>query len=148
MGDKASLERSNSVGSAGAVVSATFSGTFPVASTTYVNVGVPLVLPVGKWRVNFDVRNLTIVTSGAGFARLRLYNTTLGAVVANSERQGVLTTGTGGGTTPITMDLDITGETTTIDLQAARDTAATYSACQIIGDADGWTHATACRRAP
>lgn len=147
MGDKASLERSNSAGSAGTVVSATFSGTFQVASTTYVNVGVPLVLPVGKWRVNFDVRNLTIVTSGAGFARLRLYNTTLGAVVANSERQGVLTTGTGGGTTPITMDLDITG-TTTIDLQAARDTAATYSACQIIGDADGWTHATACRRAP
>lgn len=129
------------------VVSAKFSGTYLVAATTFANVGLPLVLPVGKWRVVFEVRNLTVVSAGEGFARLRLYDSTSAAVIADSETQGILTTGTAGGTTTITMDINIVGGAKTIDLQAARDTVATYSACQVIGDSDGWTRATAFLRA-
>lgn len=127
---------------AATVVAAKFSGTYSASTSSWANVGLALSLTSGKWHVVFEVRNLTAVSAGAGFARLRLYDSTAGAVVTDSERQGILTTGTGGGTTTITMDLDL-NVPTTLDLQAARDTAATYSACQIIGDADGWTRATA-----
>ena len=131
---------------AATVVAAKFSGTYSASTSSWANVGLALSLTSGKWHVVFEVRNLTAVSAGAGFARLRLYDSTAGAVVTDSERQGILTTGTGGGTTTITMDLDL-NVPTTLDLQAARDTAATYSACQIIGDADGWTRATAFLRA-
>ena len=131
---------------AATVVAAKFSGTYSASTSSWANVGLSLSLTSGSWHVVFEVRNLTVVSAGAGFARLRLYDSTAGAVITDSERQGILTTGTAGGTTTITMDLDLSAPTT-LDLQAARDAAATYSACQIIGDADGWTLATAFLRA-
>lgn len=131
---------------AATVVAAKFSGTYSASTSSWANVGLALPLTSGKWHVVFEVRNLTAVSAGAGFVRLRLYDSTAGAVITDSEKQGILTTGTAGGTTTITMDLDLSVPTT-LDLQAARDAAATYSACQIIGDADGWTRATAFLRA-
>lgn len=134
---------------AGTVVSGTFSGTYDVPATTFANVGLSLVLAAGEWRITFDVRNLVNTSAGNGFVRLRLYDTTAGAVITDSETQGFLSATTGaayGGTTSITKDISLT-VTSTINLQAARDAVATYNAAQVIGDSDGWTRGTAFQRA-
>jgi len=133
---------------AGTVVSGTFSGTYDVPKTTFANVGLSLVLAAGQWHVTFDVRNLVNTSAGNGFVRLRLYDTTAGAVITDSETQGFLSATTGaayGGTTSISKDITLT-VTSTINLQAARDAVATYNAAQVIGDSEGWTRGTAFRR--
>lgn len=117
--------------------SAVLSGTYVVASTSYVNIGLSLPLGPGNWRLGADIRNLVITSANNGFARLRFYNATAAAVVANSETQGFVSATTGqpyGGTTSIT-GIDITlAVPSTIEVQAAQDAVASYTTLQILSD--------------
>lgn len=130
------------------VVRAKLSGTYLVASTSYANVGVSVSLGAGQWHVVAEIRDLVQGTAGDTYLLHRLYNSTSGAAVADTETVGPLAATTGapyGGMLTITADITLAAAST-IDVQAARSSG-THTIAQVIGDAEGWTRITAFRRA-
>lgn len=133
---------------AATVVRSKLSGTYLVASTTYANVGVSVALDAGQWHVVAEIRDLVQGTAGDTYLLHRLYDSTSGAAVADTETVGPLAATTGapyGGMLTITADITLAAAST-IDVQAARSSG-THSIAQVIGDAEGWTRVTAFRRA-
>lgn len=123
--------------------SVAFAGaSYTLATNNWESIGCALLLTPGRWLILGEVRGVIMCSVGAGSMSARLFNTTTGAEVANSE---VLVSvagstaipwqpGTAAMITPVTLT-----STSTIDLQCRIPAGATYTARDVYSDADGRT---------
>lgn len=96
-------------------------------------------LTPGTYLCSANVRSTVQCSAGTGYITVKLYNVTAAADVANSERLGALCSTTGQAfvaTTPIT-ELVTVGTTSTIQAYAVSPAGATYTARDVLSDADG-----------
>jgi hypothetical protein len=111
-------------------------------TTSYGNIGLPLTLTPGTWLYVANVRTQIQASAGTVNAGLRLYNSTAGSAISNSDRFTNYSSGTlEGQTTPI-MELITVGVTSTIDVQALKS-AGSFTTATANHDASGYSRACA-----
>ena len=128
---------------AAGIAPASYSATMSTSSVnitgTYANIGLTLTdLPAGTYQIEADVRTQGESSSGNSNAVLRLYNTTSGSAIANSERLTWISRpgNTAGGTTHITEEVFL-GATSTIDVQAVAEGLLSF--CTANSDSSGYS---------
>lgn len=114
-----------------------------ITSTTYSSTGFSITLPgPGTYLVWADMRQgVQISASPNGAINTEFYNTTDGAVIANSERLGLVAAQTGvvnTSTVHVQALITITASKT-IGIYAKRASGPTYTFCYLYSDADGRT---------
>jgi hypothetical protein len=107
-------------------------------TTSYGNIGLSLSLGAGTWLVTANVRTQIQATAGTLNAGLRLYNSTAGSAIANSDRFTSYSSGMlEGQTTPITEIITL-GSTSTIDVQGLKS-AGTFTSATVNSDSSGYS---------
>lgn len=114
-----------------------------ITSTTYTNTGFSITLPsAGTYLVWADMRQaIQVSASPNGAINTEFYNTTDGAVVANSERLGLVATQNGivnTSTVHVQALITVTASKT-IEVYAKRASGPTYTVCYLYSDSDGRT---------
>lgn len=117
-------------------------------TTTYANLGITLTsLAAGTYLIVADVRTQINTSVGTGNAMVRLYNTTAGAEIANSERITNYSNGMIQGVTTPIHEVVTLGSTSTIDVQGATS-AGTFSSATANTDGTGRSRACAIKVSP
>ena len=107
-------------------------------TTSYGNIGLSLSLGAGTHIVTANVRTQIQATAGTLNAGLRLYNSTAGSAIANSDRFTNYSSGNlEGQTTPITEIITL-GSTSTIDVQGLKS-AGTFTSATVNSDSSGYS---------
>lgn len=107
-------------------------------------------LAAGSYLCTANVRTTVQCSAGTGYITLKLYNVTGAADIANSERLGALCSTTGQAfvaTTPITEVVTV-GATSTVQVYAISPAGATYTARDVLSDADGRSRLVCVKTAP
>lgn len=116
---------------------------FDITSTTYAATGLSVTLPsAGTYEVWAEMRQgVQVSASPNGAIRTEFYNVTDGAVIANSERLGVVATQNNlAATTTIRMSARITvNGAKTIEVYALRDSGPSYTFSYFYSDGKGRT---------
>ncbi len=117
---------------------ASMSATSYTLTTIYGNIGLSLSLGAGTHIVTANVRTQIQATAGTLNAGLRLYNSTAGAAISNSDRFTSYSSGMlEGQTTPITEIITL-GSTSTIDVQGLKS-AGTFTSATVNSDSSGYS---------
>ena len=107
-------------------------------TTSYGNIGLSLSLSAGTHIVTANVRTQIQATAGTLSAGLRLYNSTAGSAIANSDRLTNYSSGMfEGQTTPITEIITL-GSTSTIEVQGLKS-AGTFTSATVNSDSSGYS---------
>lgn len=107
-------------------------------------------LNAGTYLCSANVRSTAQCSAGTGYLTLKLRNNTAASDVADSERLGALCSTTGQAftaTTPIT-ELVTVGSTSVVQVYAVSPAGATYTARQVLSDADGRSRLVCVKTAP
>lgn len=116
---------------------------FDITSTSYAATGLSITLPsAGTYEVWAEMRQgVQVSASPNGAISTEFYNVTDGAVIANSERLGMVATQNGvvaTGTVRMTARITVTASKT-IEVYALRASGPAYSACYFYTDVNGRT---------
>ena len=119
---------------------------YTLTTNDWETIGCAIALTPGRWLILGEIRCVVTCSTGAGYMSHRLFNTTAGTAVTNSEVLGTVagnTTvpwqpGTAALVTVVTVSVN-----TTINLQSRTPAGFTYTARDVYSDADGRTSLTA-----